>query len=155
MVDGIDGSLFQNEIAFMVVCGAVPLVACVLLTTFTPGFAFGSAWNSTSPRRSRRAAPLQIQHHPAGYNMHHRYDPHIRKQISPTTPKHRRLSSLPGGGSPGLPPNPKPSSKPTSPLMPRPPSRTSQTTETRYTDRPLERRSYVPKKDMVEPDALW
>ncbi|KAM0335870.1 hypothetical protein ACHAQA_000920 [Verticillium albo-atrum] len=78
IASGLDGPLAQNEAAFMVVNGAVPLVVCVLLTIFHPGVAFGKAWGSTSPRfRKRYTRPPPLR--------------------SPTVPVDRRRSPGQGG----------------------------------------------------------
>lgn len=173
MAGGIDGALFQNQVGFMVVCGAIPLLSCAILGAFPPGAAFGSAWNSTSARRPKRQhIPPPIQNSVAPWNLHHRYDPNIPKSVSPTSYKHHRQGSQSQQGeSPGLPPNPRPTSKPASPMMPRPHSRTSQRVSPKVSptslgersiserpiipERALEMRSRAPKTDLVEHDALW
>lgn len=165
MATGVDGTLFQNQIAFMILDGVLPLVSAALITIQHPGATFGSAWGPTSPLRvqKRRAAPapLRSQPSPAGYNTHHRYDPSIRSQISPTTPGNLRYSNPQEmqAGSPGLPSNPKPAGKSTSP-MPSPTGTaltegTMDTAEVKKSWRP-ERRTYAsPKKELVEKDTLW
>ncbi|KAM5352195.1 hypothetical protein ACJ41O_004918 [Fusarium nematophilum] len=117
---GVSGTLFQNQAAFMIIGGALPLFAGMLLIAFHPGDAFADAWAPTTPRsvkHIKRPSPIQSPT-PSGHPVHHLYDPDIRKQISPTSPKHLRNSLPPPelpAGSPGLPPNPKPSSKPSTP----------------------------------------
>lgn len=164
MAGGVEGGLFQNEAAFMVVNGAVPLVACILLTVFHPGAVYGPSWEQTAPRRSKRPIPSPIQHHIV--NTHHAYDPNIRKQVSPNSqrnsPRTARSSYPPEmpSGSPGLPSNPRPSYyKPPSPMIPSPRSTAATTpkstaaTSNRYSDR-SERRKSQPT-NMVDSDALW
>lgn len=100
--DEVSGSLFQNESAFMVLGGVLPFFAGGLLTSFHPGTAFLGAWDSTSPRgtkRHRRPDPIQSPT-PSGHPVHHLYEPDIRKQLSPTSSKLARDSV----GSPELPP---------------------------------------------------
>lgn len=161
MAGGPSGSLFQSQIAFMIINGLVPFVAALLLTVLHPGAAFGSAWGPTSPielhKRRNAPPPLSAQQRPEGYKAHLRYDPDIRKQISPTSQRHTRTSSNPSGfsTSPGLPSNPKPAYNRTSP-MPSPTGTvgTAGTVDTRHSIRTERRSNPVPKK-MVEKDVLW
>ncbi|KFH46824.1 Sphingoid long-chain base transporter-like protein [Hapsidospora chrysogenum ATCC 11550] len=156
MATGVDGTLFQNQIAFMILDGVLPLFSAALITIQHPGATFGSAWGPTSPLRvqKRRAAPA-----PSGRSR--RYDPSIRSQISPTSPGNLRYSNPQEmqAGSPGLPSNPKPAGKSTSP-MPSPTGTaltggTTDTTEVKKSWR-AERRTYAPpKKELVEKDTLW
>ncbi|RTE74767.1 hypothetical protein BHE90_010776 [Fusarium euwallaceae] len=118
--DEVSGSLFQNESAFMVLGGVLPFFAGGLLTSFHPGTAFLDAWDSTSPRgtkRHRRPDPIQSPT-PSGHPVHHLYEPDIRKQLSPTSSKLARESmgspELPPG-SLGLPSHPKATLNPSSP----------------------------------------
>ncbi|KAI8672414.1 hypothetical protein LRP88_03078 [Fusarium phalaenopsidis] len=118
--DEVSGSLFQNESAFMVLGGVLPFFAGGLLTSFHPGTAFLGAWDSTSPRgtkRHRRPDPIQSPT-PSGHPVHHLYEPDIRKQLSPTSSKLARDSvgspELPPG-SLGLPSHPKATLNPSSP----------------------------------------
>jgi hypothetical protein len=163
MVQGLRGQLFQNQIIFIIVNGALPLVAASLLTVFQPGAAFGRRWKSTSPLRLRSSRvvppPLKSDRQQMEQRAHHRYDPDIRKQLSPGSQRSDRRSNPPEmpKGSPGLPANPRPIYKmATASPMPSPtgtagtagtvdkgPSRLSQRSETRET------------KKMVEKDSLW
>jgi hypothetical protein len=124
--DGVSGDVFQNQAAFMVIGGVLPFLAAALLTIIHPGNAFAEAWDPTSPRslkRQSRPDPVQSPT-PSGHPVHHLYDPDIRKQVSPTTPKHQRNSGGPPElpeGSLGLPSHPKPAPKPPSPRQPREP----------------------------------
>jgi hypothetical protein len=54
---GISGPVFQNQIAFMIANGALPLTVCILLSVFPPGAAFGRAWGPTSPLKRRKRSP--------------------------------------------------------------------------------------------------
>ncbi|KND88894.1 hypothetical protein TOPH_06424 [Tolypocladium ophioglossoides CBS 100239] len=152
MAGGVDGGLFQNEAAFMVVTGAVPLAACILLTVFHPGAVYGPSWEQTSPRRPKRRIPPPIQHYIT--NTHRAYDPNIRKQFSPNSPRTARSSYPPKmpSGSPGLPSNPRPSYKPPSPMIPSPKSAAA--TSERYGDGSERSKSQLPK-NMVDSEALW
>jgi hypothetical protein len=168
MSSGLSSNLFQNEVAFLVMNGAVPFIACVLISVLHPGAAFGKAWAPTSPRRplGRAPAPAPLQQ-PLSYRAHHRYNPSIGTQITPTSQR-LRYSDPPkvASGSPGLPPNPKPLHKPPSPRAPPPAALTP----------PFDQRSYDPadwrsqnhsqnplnplnpqnpRKNMVDSDALW
>ncbi|KAH7164414.1 RTA1 like protein-domain-containing protein [Fusarium sp. MPI-SDFR-AT-0072] len=123
--DGVSGDVFQNEAAFMVVGGLLPFLAAALLTAIHPGNAFADAWAPTSPRgikRQSRPTPVQSPT-PSGHPVHHLYDPDIRKQISPTSPKHRNSAGPPElpQGSMGLPAHPKPVPRPPSPRDPNAP----------------------------------
>lgn len=178
---GLDGDLFQSEPAFLVLCGAVPALACILLTAFHPGAAFGTAWPATSPRRLNRRTrppPLPVPLGHTGYVAHHRYDPHMAK-TSPTTARHSQRQSRPPdvalNSSPGLPSNPKPvygkmpspSYEPSpsympSPAMSVPSSAGSPISERRPSDAvsPMDARldmRYVApkKKKLVDAEALW
>lgn len=168
MAGGVDGGLFQNEAAFMVMDGALPLASGIILTAFHPGAAFGTAWEQTSPRQPKSPPsplPLQDETRRVSYNTHHAYDPNIRKQFSPKYPYSQRAArssyrpEVPSG-SPGLPSNPRPGPKPPSPMMPSPISTIA--TSKRYSDR-SERRRYSDRserrmnlqKDLVDSDALW
>lgn len=160
MAGGVLGSLFQNQIAFMIMNGVVPLTAAILLTALHPGAAFGSAWKPTSPlqvqKRKTIPPPLKPRQSVTEHMAHHRYEPNIRSQISPTSQKSARHSNLPEmpEGSPGLPAHPKATVK-TSP-MPSPTGtvETMGTAESRRSLRP-ERKSNAPPKRMVEKDVLW
>ncbi|KAH0595389.1 hypothetical protein MHUMG1_06564 [Metarhizium humberi] len=85
LAGGVDAGLFQNEVAFMIMDGALPLVSATLLTVFHPGAAFGAAWKETSPRRPNRPSPLPLEEdeHQKSYNTHYAYDPNIRQHLSP------------------------------------------------------------------------
>ncbi|KPM34661.1 hypothetical protein AK830_g11912 [Neonectria ditissima] len=119
---GVPGTLFQNQAAFMILGGAIPLLAAIVLTVLHPGIAFGDAWSATSPAKikGRRGPPPPIKYS-AGHAIHHRYDPDIRKQLSPASERQLRNSAGPPelpAGSPGLPSSPRPPSKPSSPRSP-------------------------------------
>ncbi|ROT35628.1 hypothetical protein SODALDRAFT_320920 [Sodiomyces alkalinus F11] len=76
LATGMGGLLSQHEIAFMLVNGLVPLLACIILTAFPPGAAFGTAWGSTSPRfRSKhnlQPLPLPLRSPKSPYDHHYR-----------------------------------------------------------------------------------
>ncbi|KAH6690489.1 hypothetical protein F5X68DRAFT_203090 [Plectosphaerella plurivora] len=57
VASGISGPVFQNQVAFMIANGALPLTVCVLLCVFSPGAAFGRAWGPTSPLRHGKRSP--------------------------------------------------------------------------------------------------
>jgi len=178
MVDGLDGGLFQSQVVFMILNGAMPLVAAALLTIVPPGPAFGSRWTSVSPLRLRKTRivppPLKSPREQMEEKAHHRYDPDIRKQFSPGSQRALRLSNPPEmpEGSPGLPSNPKPVHKTTSPLpsptatvgtakpaqknpSPMPsPTWTARTAETNNNRQSIRSDSKQPKQ-MVEKDSLW
>ncbi|KAH7262195.1 RTA1 like protein-domain-containing protein [Fusarium tricinctum] len=163
--DGVSGDVFQNQAAFMVIGGVLPFLAAALLTFVHPGNAFAEAWAPTSPRgikRQSRPGPVQSPT-PSGHPVHHMYDPDIRKQISPTTPKHLRNSTGPPelpDGSLGLPAHPKPALKPPSPRDPDAPRKgppaplnLSAVRASRNSVR-QEQRGQAPK-DMVPDGELW
>ncbi|KAM0424625.1 hypothetical protein ACHAPT_010151 [Fusarium lateritium] len=163
--DDVSGSLFQNESAFMVLGGLLPFFAGGLLTCFHPGAAFLGAWDSTSPRGTKRhSRPDPIQSPtPSGHPVHHLYEPDIRKQLSPTSSTLPRDSVGPPElppGSLGLPSNPKPTSNPSSPR--------NETTPRKGPPEPLNlanvrasRQSFRQDsagriaKDMVHSEELW
>ncbi|KAF4995582.1 hypothetical protein FGRMN_5035 [Fusarium graminum] len=163
--DGVSGDVFQNQAAFMVIGGLLPFLAAALLTFVHPGNAFAEAWAPTSPRGiKRQSRPVPVQSPtPSGHPVHHMYDPDIRKQISPTTPKHLRNSTGPPElpeGSVGLPLHPKPVSKPPSPRDPDVPRKgppaplnLSFVRASRNSAR-QGRRSHAPK-DLVPDGELW
>ncbi|KAK2593703.1 hypothetical protein QQS21_008611 [Conoideocrella luteorostrata] len=156
---GVDGDLFQNEVAFMVMDGVLPLLSVILLTSFHPGAAFGTAWKQTSPRRAKRPTPLPLREGQVcrlSHSAHHAYDPHIRTQFSPNSPYSQRSakSSCPPelpSGSPGLPTSPRPTHKPPSPNIPSP--RSTIVISKRRSDK-YEKRVNQPR-DLVNSDALW
>ncbi|KAL7918703.1 hypothetical protein ACQKWADRAFT_232008 [Trichoderma austrokoningii] len=117
MTGGIDGTLFQSEPAFMVMDALVPFLASLLLTVAHPGAAFGSSWASTSSwNYNRRGPSLSPMPTSFGYAIHHRYDPNIRQQFSPSTQRPlRKLKPPPIYGSYGLPSSPRPLNKPPTP----------------------------------------
>lgn len=47
---GFAGDLAQHEVDFMVLDGAMVLLACISLMIFHPGVAFGDSWNQASFR---------------------------------------------------------------------------------------------------------
>lgn len=47
---GFGGKLAQEQVLFMVLDGAMVLLACITLTVFHPGPAFGGAWEDASFR---------------------------------------------------------------------------------------------------------
>ncbi|CEJ60772.1 hypothetical protein PMG11_09334 [Penicillium brasilianum] len=47
---GFRGKLAQDQVLFMVLDGAMVLLACIILTVFHPGSAFGGAWKDASFR---------------------------------------------------------------------------------------------------------
>ena len=153
MATGPSSTLFQSQAGFMVVDGVIPLIACLLLTIFHPGAAFGPAWGPTSVRGKKRRAPPAPLKHPKGYNAHHRYDPNIKNHNSPSS--QRLLPAAPPPdmpeGSPGLPSNPRPAHKPLSPKMPSP---TSIRTFTSHRSSRSEKRG-KPQQKMVDVSSLW
>ncbi|KAF5570859.1 phospholipid-translocating ATPase [Fusarium phyllophilum] len=162
--DGVSGDVFQNEAAFMVVGGLLPFLAAALLTAIHPGNAFADAWAPTSPRgikRQSRPTPVQSPT-PSGHPVHHLYDPDIRKQISPTSPKHRNSAGPPElpQGSMGLPAHPKPVPRPPSPRDPNAPRKgppaplnLAAVRASRNSCR-ADQRGHAPK-DMVPDGELW
>ncbi|QLI73612.1 Efflux pump himE [Metarhizium brunneum] len=158
LAGGVDAGLFQNEVAFMIMDGALPLVSATLLTVFHPGAAFGAAWKQTSPRRPNRPSPLPLEEdeHQKSHNTHYAYDPNIRQHLSPRSNTSQKMAGSPYGqeipcGPSGLPSNPRPNAKPPSPMVPSP--RSNNSTNKRLSDR-SERRANL-QKDMVDSDALW
>jgi hypothetical protein len=153
MIGGINGTLFQSESAFLIMDALVPFLACLLLTVAHPGAAFGSSWASTSSRHPKRRAhslpPLQTSF---GHAVHHRYDPNIRQQFSPSTQRPlREIKPPPTYGSYGLPSSPRPLNKPLSPIILSPISVRAMSI-TRLNER-LERWPGSP--DLVDSDELW
>lgn len=47
---GFDSELANNEIAFMILEGAMIVIACVCMTAFHPGYCFGGKWGKTEWR---------------------------------------------------------------------------------------------------------
>ncbi|RFU75474.1 rta [Trichoderma arundinaceum] len=153
MVGGVNGALFQSEPAFLIMNGLLPFLSCLLLTAAHPGAAFGSAWAPTSPRHLKRRArtlpPLQTSF---GHAVHHRYDPNIRQQFSPSTQKPlREAKPPPTYGSYGLPSSPRPVNKPPSPIILSPISVRAMNVQ-RLSER--SERWAVPA-DLVDSDVLW
>ncbi|GAB0135285.1 hypothetical protein EsDP_00003628 [Epichloe bromicola] len=158
LAGGVDGSLFQNEAAFMIMDGALPLVPVLFLTMLHPGTAFGKAWTQASSRRARRPNPLPLQQDRGlSHSAHHAYDPNIRKHVTPQSPNNSQRtagsSHGPGfaNGSPGLPTSPRPSHKSPSPKVSSPNSTTA--TGKRFSDR-SERRIAL-QKELVDSETLW
>ncbi|KAF5023836.1 hypothetical protein F66182_4094 [Fusarium sp. NRRL 66182] len=163
--NGVSGPVFQNQAAFMVIGGVLPFLAAALLTVFHPGAAFAEAWAPTSPRgikRQSRPEPVQSLT-PSGHPVHHMYDPDIRKQISPTSPKHSRNSAGPPEmpeGSLGLPAHPKPTSKPSSPRDPNaprkgPPAPLNLSAVKKSRQSYKQEQKSQAQKDMVPDGELW
>ncbi|KAL7784368.1 hypothetical protein V8C37DRAFT_357832 [Trichoderma ceciliae] len=153
MIGGINGTLFQSEPAFMIMDGLIPFLAYLLFTVAHPGVAFGSSWASTSPRHLKRRAqsppPLQTSF---GHAVHHRYDPNIRQQFSPSTQRPlREIKPPPTYGSYGLPSSPRPINKPPSPIILSPIS--VRTVSVRRLSERSER--WVAPTDLVDDDELW
>jgi len=46
--EGFDGKLANDEVTYMILEGAMVVIAVGLLTAFHPGFAFGGMWNSAT-----------------------------------------------------------------------------------------------------------
>ncbi|KAL7944681.1 hypothetical protein V8C42DRAFT_353532 [Trichoderma barbatum] len=153
MIGGLSGTLFQSEPAFMVMNGLVPFLACLLLTTAHPGAAFGPSWAPTSPRqRKRRGVPLPPLQTSFSHAVHHRYDPNIRQQFSPSTQRPlREAKPPPTYGSYGLPSSPRPANKPLSPVILSPIS--VRTVSARRLSERSER--WVAPTDLVDRDILW
>lgn len=87
VVSGISGPVFQNQIAFMIANGALPLTVCILLSVFAPGAAFGRAWGPTSPRRrgKRSLRPLPLTSTTVRYAAEQSPRRVDSKQQTPTT----------------------------------------------------------------------
>ena len=81
-------------------------------------------------------------------NAHHRYNPDIRRQLSPTSPHSYRSQMSAKGKSPGLPPNPRPSSKTTSPMSS---AHSTPALDKRFSERPERPERALPptKEDLV------
>lgn len=135
MLGGLNGSLFQDQIAFMIMNGLLPFLSAALLAIFNPGQAFTlSVWSATSPRYGRTSryfsspftSPSSTDHHThniLSHNAHIRYDPNIRSRhrtsdhpsFSPydsqsqSTPKYGQTPHDIQSrlGSPGLPSHPR------------------------------------------------
>ncbi|KAL7811015.1 hypothetical protein V8C44DRAFT_349930 [Trichoderma aethiopicum] len=155
MIGGLSGTLFQSESAFMVMDGLVPFFACLLLTTAQPGAAFGPSWASTSPRHLKRRGlslpPLQTSFG-VGHAVHHRYDPNIRQQFSPSTQRPlREAKPPPTYGSYGLPSSPRPVNRPQSPMILSPIS-VRAVSIGRLSDRSD---GWAAQADLVDRDVLW
>lgn len=43
--EGFDGKLANDEVTFMVLEGAMVVIACISLTVFHPGVSFGGKWD--------------------------------------------------------------------------------------------------------------
>lgn len=153
MIGGIDGTLFQSEPAFIIMDALVPFLACVLLTVAHPGAAFGSSWASTSSRKCKRRGPsLPPLQTSFSHAVHHRYDPNIRQQFSPSTQRPlRETKPPPTYGSYGLPSSPRPLNKPPSPIILSPISARAVNPEN-LSER-LER--WVVAPELVDSDELW
>ena len=50
---GFSGSLFNNEITFMILEGAMVAIACTFLTVAYPGYAFKGSWTQMGFRWGR------------------------------------------------------------------------------------------------------
>lgn len=48
LYQGFDGALANNEVTFMVLEGAMVIIACIALTVFHPGVAFGGKWDQAN-----------------------------------------------------------------------------------------------------------
>ncbi|OPB43636.1 hypothetical protein A0O28_0099240 [Trichoderma guizhouense] len=153
MIGGLSGTLFQSEPAFMIMNGLVPFLACLLLTTAHPGAAFGPSWGATSPRfRKRRGLPLPPLQTSFSHAVHHRYDPNIRSQFSPSTQRPlREAKPPPTYGSYGLPSSPRPVNRPPSPMILSPISVRAVSAQM-LTER-SER--WAAPTDLVDSDVLW
>lgn len=153
MIGGLSGTLFQSEPAFVIMNGLVPFLACLLLTAAHLGAAFGLSWGATSPRyRKRRGLPLPPLQTSFGHAVHHRYDPNIRQQFSPSTQRPlREAKPPPTYGSYGLPSSPRPVNRPPSPMILSPISVRAVSAQ-RLTER-SER--WTAPTDLVDSDILW
>lgn len=151
MIGGIEGTLFQSEPAFIIMDALVPFLACVLLTVAHPGAAFGSSWASTSSRKCKRRGP-SLPPLQTSFAVHHRYEPNIRQQFSPSTQRPlREVKPPPTYGSYGLPSSPRPLNKPPSPMILSPISARAVNPEN-LSER-LER--WVVLSELVDSDELW
>ncbi|PKS07504.1 hypothetical protein jhhlp_006108 [Lomentospora prolificans] len=56
---GFGEAAAQSEAVTTVIYGALPLVACILLTALHPGHAFGPSWYKTAPRYVSRLASVE------------------------------------------------------------------------------------------------
>ncbi|KAK0386455.1 hypothetical protein NLU13_6291 [Sarocladium strictum] len=90
MTSGLDGSIFQEQVLFMIMNGVLPLACVILLTMFHPGRAFGDlAWSATSLRKANRNSaypPASVRtsvRTTLAYDAHIRYDPNIRSRSAP------------------------------------------------------------------------
>lgn len=90
MISGLRGSIFQQQVSFMIMNGVLPLACVILLTFFHPGDAFGGyAWSATSLRKANRnsagpsASVGTSVRTTLAYDAHIRYDPNIRSRFAP------------------------------------------------------------------------
>ncbi|KAL7958134.1 hypothetical protein V8C34DRAFT_305186 [Trichoderma compactum] len=153
MIGGLRGTLFQSEPSSMIMNGLAPFLACLLLTAAHPGAAFGSSWGATSTRhRKRRGLPLPPLQPSFGHAVHHRYEPNIRQQFSPSTQRPLREAKPPTTyGSYGLPSSPRPVNRPPSPIILSPISVRAVSAQM-LTER-SER--WAAPTDLVDSDILW
>lgn len=151
---GPEGPLFQSEAAFMIMEGVLPLLCCLFMALFHPGVAFGWALPSAAAAETRCGREPAVTADKRGCPMHHRYDPNIRKQLSPALQATARSSYIPDAvsSSNGLPSNPRPAYKASSPLIPSPTS--VQTSSSRQPSTRSERRGHS-HKGLVNNDSLW
>ncbi|KAG5953072.1 hypothetical protein E4U53_007041 [Claviceps sorghi] len=159
---GLDGSLFQNEAAFMVMNGTLPLLSALLLTVFHPETVFGTAWENPFSRRKGGPGSLSLEEiNRLSHGAHHAYDANIRTQLCPsplhsqrTIPTSNSPSSNARGvanGSPGLPLCPRPINMPPSPAGPS--AMPSAFINKRCSVKP--NRRLTQPKELVDSDALW
>ncbi|KAG6008200.1 hypothetical protein E4U21_004799 [Claviceps maximensis] len=172
---GLDGTLFQNEAAFMVMNGALPLLSVLLLTIFHPEITLASSPLPPSlSRRTRRPTPLSLGENHRSSHSHaqgahyYAYDPNLGTQLSPQAQSPRSPRTMLSSNticvasasastnanvaaSPGLPACPGPMNKPSSPggssTMP------VVYMSNRYSVK-SDRRLTQPK-ELVDSDALW
>lgn len=46
--EGFDGKLANDEVTFMILEGAMVVIACICLTAFHPGVCFGGKWDQVN-----------------------------------------------------------------------------------------------------------
>ncbi|KAI1502621.1 RTA1 like protein-domain-containing protein [Biscogniauxia marginata] len=81
VAEGFESSIAQDEVIFLVLDGAMVLVATILLLAFFPARAFGQSWSQTSARRLSQVHPQPLRPAPT-------YVPHTARQ----SPTYNRMS---------------------------------------------------------------
>lgn len=58
--EGFDGPLANDEVMFMILEGAMMVIATLCLTVLHPGYCFGGYWDQTSWKSVKRSSQLSL-----------------------------------------------------------------------------------------------